>query len=440
MRLYSRGQMVFVGLGGMLLAFLLALGLGFIRLSGTGIAVGPSEGTLAGSATSAAADTTSAAASGSTASSAALADAPAAGALSDSAPAGLRKVDAPSLEFNTDERENIDVYERLNEGVVNITTEVMAMNWFLEPVPQDGGTGSGSIIDTRGYVLTNNHVVKDAYKLFVNLADGSRYEAKVVGADPENDLAVIKFDAPKGIKLTVIPYGDSTNLKVGQKVLAIGNPFGFDRTLTQGIVSSLGRPIQESDKTIIRNMVQTDASINPGNSGGPLLNARGEMIGVNTMIYSPSGASVGIGFAVPVNTAKRIVPQLIKDGMVRRGWLEIDTVQLIPELVDYMKQNGIPSPVSTGILVSQARRGGNADRAGIKGGATAVRYGRSTFYVGGDIIVSVNGMKIGSIADFYSALETTKPDDRVEVEYYRGTKKLTAQVVLSDRTKSGIQE
>ncbi len=405
MKLYSRGQVILVAFGGIILALLFAFGLGILR---------PVLGSQPP---------------------AQDASALATGLASPSPDPRLHKAEV-AAEYTQDERENIDVYERLNEGVVNITTEVVAMNWFLEPVPQEGGTGSGSIIDSRGYVLTNNHVVKGAYKLYVNLADGSRYEAKVVGVDPENDMAVIKFDAPKNARLTVIPYGDSTGLRVGQKVLAIGNPFGFDRTLTRGIVSSLGRPIKESDTNIIRNMIQTDASINPGNSGGPLLNARGEMIGVNTMIYSPSGASVGIGFAVPVNTAKRVVPDLIRDGMVRRGWVDVETIQLFPDLIDYMKQNGYPVPVSAGLLVSQASRGGNADRAGIRGGDTAVRYGRSTFNVGGDIIVSVNGMKTATIAEFYSALETTKPGQKVTVEYWHGSKKLSVELALSTRSRT----
>ena len=334
--------------------------------------------------------------------------------------------------YSVEEQQNIDVYGRLNEAVVNITTEIVAVNWFMEPVPQDGGSGSGSIIDSRGYVLTNNHVVKGAYKLYVNLADGSRYEAKVVGTDPESDLAVIKFSPPKGVTLGTIPFGDSSNLKVGQRVLAIGNPFGLERTLTVGIVSGLGRPVQEDSATILRDMIQTDASFNPGNSGGPLLNTRGEMIGVNTMIYSPSGGSVGVGFAIPVSTAKRIVPQLIKDGKVTRGTIEIDGVQLFPELVDYMKQNGYPVPVDKGLLVSQAKRGGNADRAGIRGGTTAVRYGRSVFYVGGDIIVAVDGAPVGSLAEFYAALEDNKPGDRVTVELWRNGKKLSVEVPLAE--------
>jgi len=337
--------------------------------------------------------------------------------------------------YSVDERENIDVYERLNSGVVNITTEVVAINWFLEPVPREGGSGSGSIIDARGYVLTNNHVVKDAYKVFINLADGSRYEGKVLGTDSENDLAVVQFNPPKGLSLTVIPFGDSSNLKVGQKVLAIGNPFGLERTLTRGIVSGLGRPVQQDEKTIIRDMIQTDASINPGNSGGPLLNSHGEIIGVNTMIYSPSGGSVGVGFAVPVNTAKRIVPDLIKFGMVKRGWIDAEYVQLFPALIEYMKENGSALPVEKGLLISTAKKGGNADRAGIRGGTTPVRYYQSVFNVGGDVLVSVDDMTISSLADLYSALEDNKPDDKVKIEYYRGSKKLSASIVLSDRAE-----
>ncbi|MGB9685628.1 MAG: S1C family serine protease, partial [Rectinema subterraneum] len=254
--------------------------------------------------------------------------------------------------YSPEETENISIYEKYNESVVNITTEVLGINWFLEPVPQSGGSGSGSIIDERGYVLTNNHVVEKAYKLYVSLSDGSRYEAKLVGADPESDLAVIKFTPEPGKKLKPVPFGSAKNLKVGQKVLAIGNPFGLERTLTTGIVSGLGRPIQKDETTILQNMIQTDASINPGNSGGPLFNTKGEMIGINTMIYSPSGGSVGIGFAIPVDTAVRIVPQLIKDGKVRRGWIDMQAIQLFPSLVDYLKQSGKGAPVESGLLVS----------------------------------------------------------------------------------------
>ncbi len=357
--------------------------------------------------------------------------------------AGISGSRAPSTEalpglpvVDIDEQENIDVYERYNEAVVNITTEVIGVNWFLEPVPQQGGSGSGSIIDKRGYVLTNNHVVKDAVKLYVNLSGGARYEAKVVGTDPENDLAVIKFDPPADRALKTIPYGSSAGIKVGQKVLAIGNPFGLERTLTQGIISGIGRPVKVDDSTIIRDMIQTDASINPGNSGGPLLNSRGEMIGINAMIYSTSGGSVGIGFAVPVDTAKRIVPDLIANGKVRRGWIDVQGIQLFPDLVDYMKQNGYKAPVEKGLLVSQVPRGGNAEKAGLHGGGTPVRYGSAVFNLGGDIIVSVDGMEVASVADLHAALEDNKPGERVAVEYWRGGKKQSTTVLLSERSQA----
>ncbi|MDR2602301.1 MAG: trypsin-like peptidase domain-containing protein [Spirochaetaceae bacterium] len=336
---------------------------------------------------------------------------------------------AAELQPYTDgERENIAIYDQLNDAVVNITTETVAVNWFLEPVPQEGDSGSGSIIDTRGYVLTNNHVIKDAYKVYINLSDGTQIEGSVIGVDPENDLAVIKFTPPQGVDLKTVPFGSSSNLKVGQKVLAIGNPFGYERTLTVGIVSGLGRPIQTSRQNIIRDMIQTDASINPGNSGGPLLDASGKMIGINSIISSPTGGSVGVGFAVPVNTAKRVVAELIEYGKVRRGWMDATVVQLFPALVRYAKL-----PVSSGLLVSRTKKNGLAEKAGLKQGSDPVRYGSSVIYLGGDIITKVDGIKIESLADLYSALEDNKPGDQVDVEALRGEKTVKMRVVLSDR-------
>ena len=237
--------------------------------------------------------------------------------------------------YTQDELQNITVYEKCNGAVVNINTQVMAVNWFLEPVPQEGGSGSGSIIDKRGYVVTNVHVISDAYKIYISLSDGTQYEGRVIGTDSASDIAVLKFDPPAGVELQTIPFGDSENLKVGQKVIAIGNPFGFERTMTTGIVSGLGRPIQSSTGTIIRDMIQTDTAINPGNSGGPLLDTQGRMIGINTMIYSTSGSSAGVGFAVPVNTARRVVSDLIQYGTVRRGVIEASYVQLTSSIADY---------------------------------------------------------------------------------------------------------
>ncbi len=329
--------------------------------------------------------------------------------------------------FASDENENIRIYELYNEGVVNITTEKLLYSWFFDPVPQEGGTGSGSIIDRRGYVITNHHVVEEAYKVFISLADGSRHEGEVIGTDPENDLAVIKFD-PEGMDLVTIPLGTSGDLRVGQKVLAIGNPFAFERTLTTGIISGLGRPVRGSSSYVIQDMIQTDASINPGNSGGPLLNSRGEMIGINTMIYTPSGGSVGIGFASPIDTAKRVLPDLIEYGLVRRGWVDIVPVQLEPSIVRYARL-----PVDKGVLVSRVMPGGNADKTGIKGGIERVRYGRNYINVGGDIIIEIGGQAVESISDFFGALESTKPGDSVKIKVLRNGRERDFEVELSER-------
>lgn len=421
MRLYTRAQVIVIALATLAVAGLVGVGSGLIPTGGPAASSASAAGEGPGSPL---VDAAPAAVS------------PAAEPAVVSGSARLLQLADSLPGFSQDERENIDVYERLNAGVVNISTETVSLNWFMEPVPHQGGTGSGSIIDRAGYVLTNYHVIKDAVKIFVSLADGSRFEGKVVGSDQENDLAVIKFDPPPGMPLTVIPYGESSVLRVGQKVLAIGNPFGLERTLTRGIVSGLGRPVQTDSRTVIREMIQTDASINPGNSGGPLLNSRGELIGVNTMIYSPSGGSVGVGFAVPVDTAKRVVPDLIKFGMVRRGWIDAEYVQIFPDLVDFMRERGTPLPVAKGLLVSNVRKGTNADRAGLRGGSTAVRYSRSVFNVGGDVLVSVDGTEIGSIADLYSALEDNKPGDVVPIRYYRGSTLMRGTATLSDRSDS----
>ncbi len=333
-------------------------------------------------------------------------------------------------DISEDEKENIRIYKVLNEAVVNITSVSYGYNWFLEPVPQ-AGTGSGSIIDQQGHVITNYHVVKDAEQLFITLSDGTEYEGSIVGVDPENDLAVIKFD-PKGKQLMTIPLGNSSTLLVGQKVLAIGNPFGLERTLTTGIVSGVGRPIKLNSTYVIREMIQTDASINPGNSGGPLLNSKGEMIGINTIIYSPSGGSVGIGFAVPIDIAKRVIPELIQSGKVNRGWIDIVPVQLFPALVDYAKL-----PVKQGILISEVTTGGDASRAGLKGGDKnkAVRYRRSVIYLGGDIIVEVDNLAITSLADLYAALEDNKPGEVVSVKAVRNGTSKTFSVKLVSRSQ-----
>lgn len=331
--------------------------------------------------------------------------------------------------FTQDELQNISIYEKCNEAVVNINTKVTTYDWFLEPYVQDGGSGSGSIIDKRGYILTNVHVIQNATIIYVSLFDGTQYEAKIVGQDLDSDLAVIKFDPPEGMELKTISFGDSTNLKVGQKVIAIGNPFGMERTMTTGIVSGLGRPIQHSNKRIIRNMIQTDTAINPGNSGGPLLNAEGKMIGINTMIMSSSGNSAGVGFAVPSETAVRVVADLLKYGKVQRGVLDAKILQLNRRIAQYAGLD-----IASGILVSEVDRGGNAEKAGLKGGTEAVYYGNrsSIIYLGGDVITKIDGIKIASLADYYSALESKRPGDQIEVVVHRNRKDVKLKITLSE--------
>lgn len=328
-----------------------------------------------------------------------------------------------------DERNSIAIYDRYNSAVVNISTEVIGYNWLFEPIPREGSSGSGAVISEDGYILTNTHVVAKAYKVYVTLSDGDSYEGTIVGRDPENDLAVLKIDA-EGKKLTVIPFGSSAALEVGQKVLAIGNPFGYDRTLTQGIISGVSRPVRGGNNLVIKDMIQTDASINPGNSGGPLLNSAGELIGINTIIYSPSGGSVGIGFAVPVDTARRVIPDLIRYGKVKRGWIDIVPVQINSRIAHYAQL-----PVSSGILISEIPAQSAAGEAGLKGGdkRRPVRYGNSFIYFGGDIITAVGGTPVRTFGDLFGALEETRPGDQIDVTVIRGKEEKTLTVTLSDR-------
>ncbi|MBQ9205438.1 MAG: trypsin-like peptidase domain-containing protein [Treponema sp.] len=337
--------------------------------------------------------------------------------------------------YTQDEQQNISVYEKCNEAVVNITTQEMAYNWFWEPVVQEGGSGSGSIIDKRGYVVTNVHVISNATKINISLADGSSYEGTVIGKDVESDIAVIKFNPPDNVTLKTIDFGDSNNLKVGQKVIAIGNPFALERTMTTGIISGLGRPIQESTNVIIRNMIQTDAAINPGNSGGPLLDTNGKMVGINTMIISNSGSSAGIGFAVPVSTARRVVDDLIKYRTVNRGVLKITPVQMTSSIARYARLS-----ISTGILVSSVEKGSSTEKSGLLGGTQAVQYGNrfnpTTIYLGGDIITGIDSISVKTYADYMSALESKRPSDTVTVTVFRDGEYKKLKVTLDGKESS----
>ena len=351
-----------------------------------------------------------------------------------SANSAIAEITDPSVA--TEEKNNSEVYKAMSPGVVNITSTDLVQDWF-SPYPQEQqGSGSGSIIDKEGNILTNYHVVQGqnggyAQDLTVSLANGKSYKAKAVGADPDSDLAIIKINAPRE-SLNVVPLGTSNDLFVGKKVLAIGNPFGLDRTLTTGVVSGLSRPLHsEITGRLIEGVVQTDASINPGNSGGPLLDSRGRIIGINTMIYSPSGGSVGIGFAIPVDTAKRIIPDIIQYGYARKPSLGITPPLQITENI----ANQLHLPVEAGLMVSQVYEGGAASKAGIQGGNQPVRYRQQTFYLGGDIIVAIDGKPVHSYDDLDSVINKKNIGDKVKVEVMRGQKRLTFDITLTERPR-----
>lgn len=326
--------------------------------------------------------------------------------------------------LSTEEETNIKIYETLSPSVVNIINTTVSYDFFLNPIPQSG-SGSGSIIDKKGYILTNYHVVESAQVLEVTLYNGSKWEASFVGADPSNDLAIIKINAPSD-KLKPIQFGNSDTLKVGQKVLAIGNPFGLERTLTIGIVSSLGRTLRAINNRLIRGIIQTDAAINPGNSGGPLLDSDGRMIGVNSAIFSPVGASVGIGFAIPVNTVKKVAPQLIEKGRVAKPWLGITGQDINRELARLLKLQ------SDGILIAEVIKGSPADKSDIKGGNRVVTRGNFQIIIGGDVIIGIDGRDIKTMDDMVDYVESKSVGDSVYVAIIRNGQKKTIRLTLSE--------
>lgn len=329
-----------------------------------------------------------------------------------------------------DEKNNISVYNQVAPSVVNVSSVVMELDFFLNPVPKQG-SGSGIILDARGYILTNHHVITEAQSIHATLSDGGSYPAKLVGSDPDSDLAVIKIDAP-GDKLKPIRLGDSDQLQVGQKVLAIGNPFGLNETLTTGIISSIGRSIRAPSGLLIEDMIQTDASINPGNSGGPLLNSRGELVGINTAIFSPSGGSVGIGFAIPVNTAKKVFPQLMARGYVEYPWIGAGLQTLRPSLAEALKL-----PVRYGVMLAEVVKDGPADRAGLRGATRQVRLGNTVVATGGDIILQIDGKKAESGDLLIRYLREKKPGDRVLLTVLRGSKTINVPLTLGKRPRRG---
>jgi len=327
----------------------------------------------------------------------------------------------------------IAVYEVVSPSVVNITNRGYAYDMFMRAIPQEG-TGSGFVYDVEGHIVTNYHVIENAEELLVTLADGQVYEAEVVGSDPSNDLAVIRIDAGADLP-EPIALGDADQLRVGQFVLAIGNPFGLEQTLTTGVISALGRVIENSDGGFIGEAIQTDAAINPGNSGGPLLDLEGHLVGINSQIISPSGASAGIGFAVSASTARRVVPELIARGHYPHPWLGAQMLTLTPSTADVLREAGMNVPVDTGLLVIETVKGSPADQAGIQGGSRVVRIGRYQIPLDGDIIVAVNGETVENMQELTVYLETqTAVGDTVELTIIRGGEEQPVQVTLEERS------
>jgi S1-C subfamily serine protease len=332
--------------------------------------------------------------------------------------------------LDADERGIVSVYHRASSAVVNVTTRTVEFDFFYGAVPVEG-SGSGFIVNDDGTIVTNHHVVAEAQEIQVTLADRTSYTAQLVGQDPLSDLAVLRID-PGDRELPTLPLGDSGQLQVGQTVLAIGNPFGFQGTLTKGVISALERTIRTQSGALLDESIQTDAAINRGNSGGPLLDSQGRVIGVNTVIFSPSGGSVGIGFAIPVNTLKFVLNDLVRYGRVRRPWLGVSGNEIWPELA-----RALDLPVERGIMVAEVMRGGPAEGAGLRGGRRWVIVGRYRFLIGGDIIVALDGESVGSVLDINRFTYNKRPGDTVEVTYYRGDSERTVKVRLEERRTRG---
>ncbi|KAF4515832.1 hypothetical protein B566_EDAN000067 [Ephemera danica] len=327
-----------------------------------------------------------------------------------------RPVAPAPAELGPDERATMAVFERATKSVVFIAnTAIQRDIWSFDTMEVPQGSGSGFVWSKQGYIVTNFHVIYGADTIKVTLADRSEHQAKIVGADPDHDLAVLQIKVPENL-LEPLAVGASYDLRVGQKVLAIGNPFGLDHTLTTGVVSALGRTIKSMSNRTIEGVVQTDAAINPGNSGGPLLDSSGRLIGVNTQIVSPSGAYAGIGFAVPVDTVNRIVPELIKHGKLIRPGLG---VSLVPDSI--VKRWGIK-----GLVIGKVSRGGSADRAGLRG-ARETQAGRIEL---GDIVVAIDGKPVETIDDMMDVMEAHKVGDQVTLDILRASKRQPVPVTL----------
>lgn len=342
-------------------------------------------------------------------------------------PVAVAAADADRIEAN-----RIAIFERAAPAVVNVTTQVLRSSFYRGVLPEEG-SGSGFLWDAQGNIVTNHHVIDGAQRIAVSFGGDTSQTATVVGTDPINDLAVLKVDAvPEGVR--PLELGASSGLKVGQTAIVIGNPFGqFERTMTQGIISAVNRTLQ-TDSTVLRNVIQTDAAINRGNSGGPLLDSRGRLIGVNSAIFSPTGTSAGVGLAIPVDKVKRVVPVLIKQGRFPHPWLGI-------EGLGYELSSGLAKalnlPVQSGLLLARMYQNSPADKAGLKTATNDTVIGNRRYLTGGDILIAVDAVKLGKWDDLSAYLEEkTEVGQTVTLRFVRDGKELTLSVTLADMPES----
>ena len=335
----------------------------------------------------------------------------------------------PEMAIDVEEQRVISVYQRTSPAVVNITTQVLRHSFFYGLIPEEG-SGSGFVYDYDGHIITNYHVVADASEIVVSFGSDKELPAEIIGVDPLNDLAVLRVaELPEGVE--PIPLGDSDALQVGQRAIAIGNPFGqFERTLTVGVVSAVNRTVKTDEDLVLRGVIQTDAAINRGNSGGPLLDSSGQLIGVNSALFSPTGASAGVGLAIPVNKLKQIVPELIQHGRYPHPWLGIEDLgyDLYPELAQALEL-----PVDRGLLIAQLYRNSPAVRAGLRGATEEVIYRRRRILVGGDILTAIDGAPLRNWDDLDAYLqEQTEVGQTVTLTIWRGDQEMIFEVKLGE--------
>jgi len=337
--------------------------------------------------------------------------------------------EGPPSQLSTEEKGIIRIYKAASPAVVNITSTALKYDYFLNPIPTQG-SGSGVILTKDGYILTNSHVVEDSKTLEVTLLSGKTFPAILVGLDSSTDLALVKIQ--DNVPLPTIPLGDSSNLQVGQFVYAIGNPFGLNSTLTNGVISSLNRTLRAPNSRLIENIIQTDAAINPGNSGGPLLDSSGNLIGINTAIFSPTGSNAGIGFAIPVNRAKKVATDLIQYGYVIRSYLGTTlSLEITPQIAKALKL-----PINHGLMVAEVAPNSPAAYAGIRPGTQAVLAGNRQIMLGGDIILAINDRPITTADSFISDIESRPPGQTITLSVLHDNQVKNISVILKQRPEN----